>query len=103
MRQLNIAQRCVNVVASVRDCAFVAVANVVLLPRHLHTHLSGTSSKSTTGTSSKSTTGTSSKSTGYERPEISSWQSGFYGLFRMQQMQPATQPITRTSTRERSQ
>jgi hypothetical protein len=95
MRQLNIAQRCVNVVALVRDCAFVAVANVVLLPRHLHTHLSGTSSKSTTGTSSKST--------GYERPEISSWQSGFYGMFGMQQMQPATQPITRTSTRERSQ
>jgi tRNA G18 (ribose-2'-O)-methylase SpoU len=95
MRQLNIAQRCVNVVALVRDCAFVAVANVVLLPRHLHTHLSGTSSKSTAGTSSKSN--------GYERPEISSWQSGFYGMFRMQQMQPATQPITRTSTRERSQ
>jgi hypothetical protein len=95
MRQLNIAKRCVNLVASVRDCAFVAVANVVLLPRHLHTHFLGMSSKSTSGTSSKST--------GYERPEISSWSSGFYGLFRMQQMQPATQPITRTTTRERSQ
>ena len=95
MRQLNIAQRCVNVVALVRDCAFVTVANVVRLPRHLHTHYLGMSSKSTSGTSSKST--------GCERPEVSSWLSGFYGMFRMQQMQPATQPITRTTTRERSQ
>ena len=87
MRQLNIAQRCVNVVALVRDCAFVTVANVVRLPRHLHTHYLGMSSKST----------------GCERPEVSSWLSGFYGMFRMQQMQPATQPITRTTTRERSQ
>ena len=47
MRQLNIAQRSANFVASVRDCAFVVTNQVrLLLTDLLHAHL-GTSDKRT--------------------------------------------------------
>lgn len=73
MRQLNIAQRSANFVASVRDCAFVAGNKVrLLLQHHLHAHL-----------------GTSSKSQGYERPQIYSLSRGW-----MRMMWPAMSPAT---------
>jgi hypothetical protein len=73
MRQLNIAKRSANFVASVRDCAFVAGNKVRLLLLHLlHAQL-----------------GTSSQSTGYERPEIYSWSRGW-----MRIMWPAMIPAT---------
>ena len=61
MRKVNFAQRCANVIASVRTSAIVA-GNLVrqLLLRHLH-----------------APTGTSSKSPGYERPEIYLWSRGW--------------------------
>ncbi len=60
MRQVNFAQRCANVIASVRTSAIVAgnlVRQLLLLLLH-------------------ALTGTSSKSPGYERPEIYSWHRG---------------------------
>ena len=61
MRQVNFAQRCANVIASVRTSAIVA-GNLV---RQLLLHLL------------HALTGTSSKSTGQERPEIYSWTRGW--------------------------
>ena len=47
MRQVNFAQRCVNVVAVVRNVAFVAVAGAFRSLSLLHsTHLTGTTGKS---------------------------------------------------------
>jgi hypothetical protein len=76
MRQLNIAQRSANNVASVRDCAFVVGNKVRLLLQHLLLHAQ---------------LGTSSKSTGYERPEIYSWSRIWMGI-----MWPAMTPATCT-------
>ena len=61
MRQVNFAQRCANVIASVRTSAIVA-GNLV---RQLLLHLL------------HALTGTSSKSPGFERPEIYSWSRGW--------------------------
>lgn len=61
MRQVNFAQRCANVIASVRTSAIVA-GNLV---RQLLLHLL------------HALTGTSSKSPGVERPEIYSWSRGW--------------------------
>ena len=61
MRQVNFAQRCANVIASVRASAIVA-GNLV---RQLLLHLL------------HALTGTSSKSPGFERPEIYSWSRGW--------------------------
>ncbi len=64
MRKVNFAQRCANVIASVRTSAIVA-GNLVrqLLLSLLH-----------------ALKGTSSKSPGYECPEIYSWSSGWSDL-----------------------
>ena len=73
MRQLNIAQRSANFVASVRDCAFVVTNQVRLfLTDLLHAHL-----------------GTSDKRTGYERPDSDSWSQGWIRIMRPE-MSPAT-------------
>lgn len=85
MRQVNIAQRCVNAVAVVRDCAVVAVINASLLLRHLHTR----------------TLGTTSKSIGLERPEFYSWGSGWLRKSGMQ-LQPVQQPVPSPTPRNRS-
>lgn len=85
MRQVNIAQRCVNAVAVVRDCALVAVVNASLLLRHLHTR----------------TLGTTSKSIGLERPEFYSWGSSWLMKSGMQ-LQPVKQPVPYPTPRNRS-
>jgi hypothetical protein len=85
MRQLNIAQRCVNAIAMVRNCAFVAVVKAAHLPRHLLAH----------------TSGTSRKSPGYERPGRDSWVEGWVrSLFTSMRLQPVMQPISQSSRRE---
>ena len=61
MRKVNFAQRCANVIASVRTSAIVA-SNLV---RQLHLLLL------------HALQGTSSKSPGNERPEIYSWSRGW--------------------------
>ena len=61
MRKVNFAQRCANVIASMRTSAIVA-GNLV---RQLLLHLL------------HALTGTSSKSPGSERPEIYSWSKGW--------------------------
>lgn len=73
MRQLNIAQRSANFIASVRGCAFAVVNQVrLLLQDLLHAHL-----------------GTSSKRTGYERPTSYSWSQGWIRI-----MRPVVSPAT---------
>ena len=72
MRQVNFAQRCANVIASVRTSAIVA-GNLV---RQLLLHLL------------HALTGTSSKSPGFERPEIYSWSMGWLDC-----MGPAMVPV----------
>jgi hypothetical protein len=64
MRKVNFAQRCANVIASVRTSAIV-VSNLV---RQLHLLLL------------HALLGTSSKSPGNERPEIYSWPRGWLGM-----------------------
>lgn len=49
MRQVKFAQRFASVVAVVRNAAFVAVADVVRSLSLLHTHITGTTSKSIWG------------------------------------------------------
>jgi len=61
MRKVNFAQRCANVIASVRTSAIV-VGNLV---RQLLLHLL------------QALQGTSSNSTGHERPQIYSWSRGW--------------------------
>ena len=61
MRKVNFAQRCANVIASVRTSAIVAGNLVRQLLLHLLQALQGTSIKST----------------GHERPEIYSWSRGW--------------------------
>ena len=65
MRKVNFAQRCANVIASVRTSAIVAgnLVRQLLLLLLLH-----------------ALTGTSSKSPGYDRPEIYSWSRGWLGF-----------------------
>ncbi len=72
MRQVNFAQRCANVIASVRTSAIVA-GNLVrqFLLRLLH-----------------ALTGTSNKSPGNERPEIYKWSRGWLIC-----MRPAMVPV----------
>ena len=77
MRQVNFAQRCANVIASVRASAIVA-GNLV---RQLLLHLL------------HALTGTSSKSPGNERPEIYSRSSGWQGF-----MGPMMVPIKSSSS-----
>lgn len=85
MRKVNFAQRCANVIASVRTSAIVAgnlVRQLLLLLLH-------------------ALTGTSSKSPGYERPEIYSWSRGWLD-FMGPMMVPvrSSQSIRPTSKRE---
>jgi len=81
MRQVKFAQRCVNVIASVRNCAIVVVNLVCQLQLHLLHALTGTSSKP-----------------GYERPEIYSRSTGWLDF-----MEPATAPaISRPAPRTAS-
>ncbi len=89
MRQVNVAQRCANVFAVVRNCAFVAVVDAVRLSRILHTHITGTTSKSSWG----------------KYPEIySESESGGSGWLRSfgLQMQPVMQPVPRPVQPDRS-
>jgi len=83
MRQLNIAQRSANFIASLRDCAFVAGNKArLLLLRLLHAHL-----------------GTSIKPRGIERPEIYSWSLSFCSMWCFgPKMVPATFTTRRTQT-----
>jgi len=87
MLQLNVAQRCVNTVASVRNCAFVAVMIAGVLPRHL-----------------RKRTGTSSEFLGSQDSEKSSWFCEWLKRFTRHlhstQMQTVMQPIPRTIVRD---
>ena len=93
MLQLNIAQQCVNTVASVPNCAFVAVMIAGVLPRHLHRHM-------------YKRTGTSSQFLGSQHSEKSSsfceWFKRFTQQLHAMQMQPVMQPIGRTIVRDGS-
>ncbi len=84
MRQVNFAQRCANVIASVRTSAIVA-GNLVreLLLLLLHALL-----------------GTSSKSLGHKCPENYSWSRGWLG-FMGPMMVPVKSSLPRRSTSKR--
>jgi hypothetical protein len=83
MRQLNIAQRSANFVASVRDCASVVGNKVRLfLSHHLPVQF-----------------GTSSMSQGYEHPEIYSF--GMRRINMWPAMTPATCPLPSKPTSKR--
>ena len=85
MRQVKFAQRCANVNAVVRNAAFVAVAAVIRSLSHLHTHLTGTTSKSKWGISPEI------------YPECRYEDSGRYWGYRSS-MRPAMQPVTCPTT-----
>jgi len=84
MRKVNFAQRCANVIASVRTSAIV-VGNLV---RQLLLHLL------------QALQGTSSKSTGHERPEIYSWSRG-WADFKGPMMVPVKSRLSIRSTSKR--
>ena len=77
MRQVNFAQRCANVIASVRASAIVASKLVRQLLLHLLHAL----------------TGTSSKSPGTERPDVYSRSNGWQGF-----MGPMMVPVKSSSS-----
>ncbi len=84
MRKVNFAQRCANVIASVRTSAIVA-GNLVreLLLHLLHALL-----------------GTSSKSPGSKCPEIYSWSRGWLGIMGPMRV-PVMSSLTQRSTSKR--
>jgi hypothetical protein len=83
MRQLNIAQRSANIIASLRDCAFVAGNAVRMLRLHLLHAL----------------TGSSKHLQRYERGEKVSRGISWYGM--SPAMIPATLPSPTTTTGNR--
>ncbi|MFN7876106.1 MAG: hypothetical protein ACK5PB_12365 [Pirellula sp.] len=80
MRQVNIANRFVNVVAVVRNSAIVAVVEAASLLRHLH----------------KRMTGTTDDRNGLGRPSGYPWSEEWQGLQGRMQVQLAFQPVVKS-------
>lgn len=80
MRQVNIANRFVNVVAVVRNSAIVAVVEAASLLRHLH----------------KRMTGTTDDCTRLDSPSGYPWSEEWQGLQGRMQVQLAFQPVVKT-------